>query len=584
MNRSKQACVSIGILLLLVIGAGGALVGISPAAAEDVPQFDEADCECEDLGWAPSDDHSGFHVHETFNWLDHEFEFPVTELHCEYSRAPGRQPPLTLEILYTADPEKTQILLGHYVDKGTGEEDACSQRDNCTILEKEFGPGAEYALLTYRRYEGPRNLLCTGGRALVHLGNYLIVASGRGYNDDFPDPDSFRNAVNRLMEHGVGLVNDIEGIEPERDRPPEYPSPRDNERFAGFLQWHSGAVELNRLPSEDWLQVVDGLRIFTGDRIRTLEDGAFQFRFPDSSRITRVSSNSLAAIPTASGDDPARLEVFVGHVWNGIQGLRPGERFNVKTPNAILSVEGTEFELVVGKNEVTTVRVFEGTVEASDLNGAEAVNIEAGHLAMVEGSQAPTEPEPFDVDAVDRWWEAFPDELDLEPEPEPEPEPTSEPSPTEEPVIEDESESGGTNIALIIVPIVVVAAIAGLAIFMVLRRRKRKEGPVPLAFPTSPDSVVETPPAVATSQPVPPPSVPREPALKSPVCPKCNYRGRAGERFCRKCGTPMISGTGSKDAEPAPGKEPSGDVACAKCGASNAAGSLFCKKCGSRLG
>jgi ferric-dicitrate binding protein FerR (iron transport regulator) len=77
----------------------------------------------------------------------------------------------------------------------------------------------------------------------------------------------------------------------------------------------------------------------------------------------------------------------------------------IKTPNAIAGVKGTEFEVIVDKNENTTFNVIAGVVEVSDINITRTVTLNAGQTSAVPPKGTPTAPKSFDAKSLNRWWE-----------------------------------------------------------------------------------------------------------------------------------------------------------------------------------
>ena len=58
-------------------------------------------------------------------------------------------------------------------------------------------------------------------------------------------------------------------------------------------------------------------------------------------------------------------------------------------------------------------------------------------------------------------------------------------------------------------------------------------------------------------------------------CTKCGETNPPGRKFCRQCGTPLVSAT-----EPREQMAATGGTTCAQCGATLSAGKAFCTRCG----
>ncbi|MBN1317370.1 MAG: FecR domain-containing protein [Anaerolineales bacterium] len=188
------------------------------------------------------------------------------------------------------------------------------------------------------------------------------------------------------------------------------PSPAEGEKRLGYVGLVVGRVQVQRPPDDKWIQLDQGYAIYSGDRIRTLEDGRVRFDLENGHQV-RQESNGSVIIPSAipkPEPEPSFLEILFGRLWLGIKGLRSGDRFQVWTSNSLAGIKGTEFEIIV-EGESTIVNVFDGVVEVSDLDGTKIVNVNPGETSRCVSGGVPSDPEPFDLDSLDRWWEAFPE-------------------------------------------------------------------------------------------------------------------------------------------------------------------------------
>ncbi len=90
--------------------------------------------------------------------------------------------------------------------------------------------------------------------------------------------------------------------------------------------------------------------------------------------------------------------------------------------------------------------------------------------------------------------------------------------------------------------------------------RSAKGEAVAALVPAVPSPTIESPSPTAEPSAAPPPAIPAGSA-----CPSCGAPMKAGDTFCRKCGTQGILAN------------------CPNCGASLLADDAFCRKCGTRL-
>ena len=104
-----------------------------------------------------------------------------------------------------------------------------------------------------------------------------------------------------------------------------------------------------------------------GAKVRTLEGGRTELSLYGG-RVVRLDPDSILEIPIkypveTIGD---YIRLIKGEFWLSIDKIQNPLMY-IETSNAITAVKGTKFEVVVDYTG-TTVRVFEGVVEVSDLN------------------------------------------------------------------------------------------------------------------------------------------------------------------------------------------------------------------------
>ncbi|MBI2405638.1 FecR domain-containing protein [Candidatus Microgenomates bacterium] len=92
-----------------------------------------------------------------------------------------------------------------------------------------------------------------------------------------------------------------------------------------------------------------------------------------------------------------------------INQLTGGKVKKVRTGDMAVSIRGTEFLVEVGKNS-TAVKVIDGTVEASSVDGKGTVQVAEGQETKTVKGGLPAKPKVFDLKTLDRWWEGLPNE------------------------------------------------------------------------------------------------------------------------------------------------------------------------------
>ncbi|MEO0459433.1 MAG: FecR domain-containing protein [Myxococcota bacterium] len=117
-----------------------------------------------------------------------------------------------------------------------------------------------------------------------------------------------------------------------------------------------------------------GASVEQGDQIRTGADSAIRIVFSDRS-LLNIGPNASVVIQdyTVAKSERRRrvgIKLWAGRAWARVTTwFGSGEnRFEVKTPNAVAGVRGTEFAVNVDPDGETTVTVFEGAVEVGPLD------------------------------------------------------------------------------------------------------------------------------------------------------------------------------------------------------------------------
>ena len=146
----------------------------------------------------------------------------------------------------------------------------------------------------------------------------------------------------------------------------------------------------------------DGAQVSSGDLIRTKTGGTAEVLYNDGT-VLRIAQRSRIDIGEHfSGGSPASSEVRLvrGKVQavvdlSKIATAAPGaKRFQIRTPNAIAGVRGTDYTVAFEK-EQTNVLVTSGEVFVYNLvKDGQIVNLTPGTLTTVIGRNRPTPPRP----------------------------------------------------------------------------------------------------------------------------------------------------------------------------------------------
>lgn len=103
--------------------------------------------------------------------------------------------------------------------------------------------------------------------------------------------------------------------------------------------------------ASDWQEAAIGTVLHESDIIKTAEDTHCTLLFTGMSEATvRMRPNSvleLTAVSGAEDADDTELELTVGSILVKAEKLKGASQFEVKTPNSVVGIRGTEFEVMV---------------------------------------------------------------------------------------------------------------------------------------------------------------------------------------------------------------------------------------------
>jgi hypothetical protein len=167
-------------------------------------------------------------------------------------------------------------------------------------------------------------------------------------------------------------------------------------------------VDAHPLPEPEWEDARVDMTIYLGGEVWAQE--ASTARVGVEEGLVRVAPNTIFTLDQPEAD-AVRLDLSEGQVWIDIEGLAPGEVFEVQTPAAVASVRGTRFgvrTLADGGSLVST-QVGTVTVEAATA----AVTLTPGLQTTVPSGGAPGAPEPMSPEEQVRWGMAAGSGLDV---------------------------------------------------------------------------------------------------------------------------------------------------------------------------
>jgi hypothetical protein len=142
-----------------------------------------------------------------------------------------------------------------------------------------------------------------------------------------------------------------------------------------------------------------GMRVQSGDRLKTEAQGYLSLRLPDGSTVQFAPESDV--VLQAQHNPQLKITRFQFNVTKGrvesqvVPRRDAGSVYEIITPIAHLGVRGTRFEVAVAKDAKSAVsQVDEGKVTASNpgLPGAPSVMVDAGFGTVVREGQVPLSP------------------------------------------------------------------------------------------------------------------------------------------------------------------------------------------------
>ena len=127
-----------------------------------------------------------------------------------------------------------------------------------------------------------------------------------------------------------------------------------------------GAVMIKPFGSRKYIPAYKGQMLKSGEWLKT-KDGVFvAIVFLDGSniRIQQETEVKISSYRMTAKELKTNLEMTKGQAWSNVADQGSGGQFTIKTPTAVASVKGTEFDLAYDlENDETTLIVLAGEVE-----------------------------------------------------------------------------------------------------------------------------------------------------------------------------------------------------------------------------
>lgn len=137
---------------------------------------------------------------------------------------------------------------------------------------------------------------------------------------------------------------------------------------------------------DDEMDAFEDMKLISKDEVQVDKKSSIVLLVDDDKHIAAEENTKFQIVATGSErKGEVKIELIDGNALFSIDNKLPdGSTFKVETPNATLSVRGTEFRVVYdAKNNQTSLEVIEGVVRVKYEGDEETENVEAGESRLI---------------------------------------------------------------------------------------------------------------------------------------------------------------------------------------------------------
>ncbi|MFC1589997.1 FecR domain-containing protein [Candidatus Omnitrophota bacterium] len=162
------------------------------------------------------------------------------------------------------------------------------------------------------------------------------------------------------------------------------------DKYAATLIAVKGDVEVDPEAIDVWMPAFEGTRLKEGARVKTARRASCEVAFDDKKQnVVKVAQQTELIINTAS-----EVELPEGKILALFENMKPGSKFEIKTPSAICGIRGSGVGVEV-INFITNVLAFAGSVYAQGVRPdgsprGRQVQVPVGQKSTVAGNQDPS--------------------------------------------------------------------------------------------------------------------------------------------------------------------------------------------------
>ncbi len=254
-----------------------------------------------------------------------------------------------------------------------------------------------------------------------------------------------------------------------------------------------GEVDVRQNDEDDdaYIFAWSGMELYHNDRVKTLTRSGCIISFADMT--TFVMKEDTTIVLDIANEKVSKLGLLGGIVWTNFKNLVEDGSLEIEMSQAVAGIKGTTFicEEIDG---VSTVKVFEGTVEVTAKATGKSIMVNSGEMLSTDSTGKGTLT-MFDMEAELAGWDSHAQQV------------------TAEAMEEADRKSGGFPVVIVVVAVVLLAAGVAAVVFIAARNRRK-----------------------AAINPTYGASVKEDGRQGSKFCPNCGNPLAENSKFCGKCG------------------------------------------------
>ena len=149
------------------------------------------------------------------------------------------------------------------------------------------------------------------------------------------------------------------------------PGKATTKKFVGTLSYARGEISRSQdSKGSAWTSIKRGAKLYAGDRVKSKKGSRAEATLRDGS-VLRIGSGSEIKLQSfeynkKNNTRKVSTRLFVGRLWAKVTSFFGGQKFEVRTRNAVAGVRGTRFSAQRSSDGTTQIKVYGGKVLVSN--------------------------------------------------------------------------------------------------------------------------------------------------------------------------------------------------------------------------